>query len=225
MHATSLLNIPLFKDLAPEVLSELSARLRVIRVKKDDVLFRKEMEGTTLYVISEGVVKVVLLSRIGEEMILDILSDGAFFGETSLLDGMPRSTEAVALEPSTLLMLNRRDFLHLIKQNDTTLEMFLSYISSRMRKAENLLEDTSFLTVRARVAKKLVELADTFGREKGDIIEIGVHLSQSDLGRMVGASRESINKELCVLRKKGLVTMPDKLLRIHNLERIKRRIH
>ena len=89
-------------------------------------------------------------------MILNILSEGESFGEMSLLDGMPRSADAIALKPSVLLLLRRKDFLKILKQHDSALEMFLSSLSGRLRKAEVLLEDTSFLNIPARFAKKLI---------------------------------------------------------------------
>ena len=225
MYSQLLSNIPIFKDLAPDVLSDLSTRLRVLKVKKDDVLFRKEMEGTTLYIIQEGAIKVVLQSKSGEEMILNIFSEGDFFGEMSLLDGMPRSADAIALKPSVLLLLHRKDFLRLLKRDDSALEMFFSSLSRRLRKAEVLLEDTSFLNIPARFAKKLIELGETFGQRNDDAVEIGLRLTQTDLASMVGATRESINRELRILREKGLVTTTDRIIRLHNINRLQRRVH
>ena len=115
MQAPELLaNIPLFRGLSLEVLDDLAKRLRMLKARKGDVLFRKESEGTTLYIIQDGAIKIVLPSKLGEEMIVTIFAKGDFFGEMSLLDGMPRSADAVAVEPSTLLLLNRNDFIEFL---------------------------------------------------------------------------------------------------------------
>jgi len=218
MDAPNLLsNIPLFKSLSAEDKAELATLLRVQRVKKGEVLFRKESEGGVLYIIQEGAIKIVLTSKLGDEMIVTIFSKGDFFGEMALLDNMPRSADAVAIEPSRLLLLNRSDFLRFLKENDQAMETILSTLSMRLRKTDDLLEDASFLNIPARFAKKLLEIGETFGNRDGDKVEISLRLSQKDLADMVGATRESINKELRNLREKGLVSIDNKSIIIHDV--------
>ena len=225
MNAPDVLNyIPLFKSLSPEDRAELATLLRVQRVKKGEVLFRKESEGSTLYIIQEGAIKIVLSSKLGDEMIVTIFSKGDFFGEMSLLDGMPRSADAVAIEPSRLLLLNRSDFLRFLKKNDAAMETILSSLSIRLRKTDDLLGDASFLNIPARFAKKLLEIGETFGRKEGDSMQISLRLSQKDLADMIGATRESINKELRTLREKGLVSTTDKAICIHDIKRLRSRV-
>ena len=219
-----LAQIPLLKNLAREDLEDLGALFRMQKVKKGDVLFRKGSEGTTLYIIQEGAIKIVLPSRLGDERIVAIFSTGDFFGEMALLDGMPRSADAVAIKPSTLLLLNRSDFFQFLKKSNAAMERILASLSMRLRKADDLLEETSFLNIPARLAKTLLEIGETFGHEDGETLEINLKLSQKELADMVGATRESINKELRVLREKGLVNVTEKAIYIHDIKRLKRRI-
>jgi len=143
----------------------------------------------------------------------------------SLLDGMPRSADAVAIEPCELLVLNRSHFFDFIKGNENVIQSILSAISMRLRRTDDLLEDTCFLNISARFAKKLVELAEEHGEQDGDLILINLDLKQRDLASMVGATRESINKELRLLREKGLISMIGSQIQIFNLELLRRRIH
>ena len=93
----------------------------------------------------------------------------------------------------------------------------------RLRKADDLLEEISFLNIPARLAKKLLEIGEDFGHKEGQQMEISIKLSQKELADMVGASRESINKELRVLREKGLVSVTEESIFIHDIKRLKRR--
>ncbi|MFH2099076.1 MAG: Crp/Fnr family transcriptional regulator [Pseudomonadota bacterium] len=225
MDATELLSrIHLFQTLSPEDREDLAGLLRTQKVRAGEALFRKGNEGTTLYIIQAGSVKIVLPSRLGDEMIVTIFTTGEFFGEMSLLDGMPRSADAVAVEPSTLLLLNRRDFLHFLKKSDAAMEAILACLSARLRQTDDLLEDTSFLNIPARFAKKILQLGEMFGKKEDNTMEIRLRLTQKDLADMVGATRESINKELRVLREKGLVTLEGNVLRIEDVTRLHRRI-
>jgi CRP-like cAMP-binding protein len=217
-------NIPLFKGLPEPEAQELVSMMRAQKVKQGEVLFRKGSEGTTLYIIAQGAVKIVLPSRLGDEMIVTIFSEGDFFGEMALLDGFPRSADAVAVESSRLLLLNRTDFFRFLKKSETAIESVLSCLSERLRKTDDLLEDTSFLNIPARFAKKLLELGETFGRKEGDSLEISLRLTQKDLADMVGATRESINKELRVLRDKEIIELSGHTIRIVDMNRLKRRV-
>jgi len=218
-----LAQIPLLKNLSPQDLEDLGTLFRELKVQKGDVLFRKGSEGNVLYIIREGAIKIVLPSRLGDERIVAIFSSGDFFGEMALLDGMPRSADAVAIKTSKLLVLNRSDFLRFLRKSEVAIEKILSTLSMRLRKADNLLEETSFLNIPARLAKKLLEIGEAFGKKDGEGIKIHLKLSQKELADMVGATRESINKELRVLREKGLVSVTEEAIFIHDIKRLKRR--
>lgn len=216
--------IPLFKGLSKRALSELSARMRPLSVKKGETIFRKGSEGTTLYVILEGSVKIVLPSRLGDEMIVTIFKKGDFMGEMALLDQMPRSADAVAMASSKLLLLNRGDFLEFLRNSEKAIATILSALSKRLRKTDNLLQDTCFLSIKARLAKKLLEIGEEFGHRDGNMLDVNLFLTQKDLADMIGATRESINKELRTLRESGIVSFADKVLSVNDLDRLKRRI-
>ena len=216
--------VPLFRALLPDDSRRIGELLRNQYLKKGDVLFRKGAEGTALYLIVEGKIKISVTSRLGDEVILAILSSGEFFGEMALLDGMPRSADAIAIEETHVLALNRKEFLYFVMSNETAVKAILGAVSLRLRKADDFLEDTCFLSVASRLAKKLVELAQTQGQREEDASAVKVNLTQSDLASMIGATRESINKELRVLREKGLVSTSLRTIIVHNVELLRKRI-
>ncbi len=226
MPATDFLkHVPLFQQLTYEDRECLARVITTQSLKKGDILFRKGTEGTTLYIILNGRIKASLLSHSGDEVVLAIFSAGDFFGEMALLDGLPRSADATAIEPAEVLLLNRSDFIAFLMNNKGAMQAVLQSLSRRLRRTDDLLQDTCFLNISGRFAKKLVELAETHSRLDGDEVYIDLFLTQRDLASMVGATRESINKELRVLREKGIVTIQENNIVIHNLERLKRRAH
>jgi len=216
--------VPLFRALPPEESQRIAALLRKQTLKKGDILFRKGDEGTALFLIVYGTLKIVRQSRTGDEVILAMLAGGDFCGEMSLLDGFPRSADAVAAEETQLYALNRKEFLAYVMNNETAVRAILSALSARLRKADDFLEDVFFLKVSARLVKKLIELAGIAGRqgEHGEPPKFSV--TQKDLAGMIGASRESVNKALRALRERGLVTMSGNSIQIPDLEALRRRI-
>ncbi|MBN2283069.1 MAG: Crp/Fnr family transcriptional regulator [Deltaproteobacteria bacterium] len=215
----------LFQSLDPEDCTRLAASFRRRSLKKGEVLFRKGDEGSTLYIIQEGLVKIVLTSETGDEIAPAILTEGDVFGEMALLDGLPRSADAVALEQTELMALSRSDFLDFLKNNEQAIQAVFSSISMRLRRTDDLLEDASFLTISTRLARRLLELAENHGRtdETGNAVIIDLRLTQRDLASMVGATRESVNKELRILRERGAVEMEENLIKIVDMERLRRR--
>ena len=217
--------VPLFQSLRDEDLEHLSLSLRILRLKKKQVLFRKGDEGTALYIIHKGRVKIVLSSKAGEEVIPAIFSQGDFFGEMSLLDQKPRSADAVALEESEVLVLNRTDFFSFLQKNENAIKCVLACLSERLRKTDDMLEDASFLTVAGKLAKKLIEMGREFGVKEKSAIKINIRLTQQDIAELIGTTRESINKELKVLRDRGMISTEGGIIKIIDLERLKRRVH
>ena len=215
--------VSLFRSFNREDTKRLAASVTQQSLKKGEALFRKGSEGNALYIIKEGSIKIVLPGKEGDEVILAIFSDGDFLGEMALLDGMPRSADAVALQASEVYVLSRGDFLAFLKENENAVQSILCSLSMRLRRTDDLLEDTCFLNISDRFAKKLVELAEKFGCRKKNTIFIDLSLTQTDLASMVGATRESINKELRILREKGLVRSEGNRILIFNLDLLKRR--
>jgi CRP/FNR family cyclic AMP-dependent transcriptional regulator len=224
MDITTLIKqIPLFNTLSEDNISNLSASLRRLSLKQGQTLFYKGDEGTALYIVQKGTIKIVLPSRIGDEIIVTIFSSGDFFGEMALLDGEPRSADAIAIEPSEVFVLKRNDFLTFLQSNVNAIESILSLLSNRLRSTDELLEDTCFLNISVRLAKKLVELASSHGQNENDIIHINLSLTQKELGDMIGATRESINKELKILREKQIIKTNGNKIQILDLDKLKRK--
>jgi len=215
--------IPLFQAIPDAYLEELADKMSELDVKKGEVLFRKGSRGTALYVIQRGAIKIVLPSKIGEKMIVAIFKEGDFLGELALPDHEPRSADAVAVMPSRLFLLERQDFFMFLKTNDEAMRVLLASLSNRIRNTDSLLEDTCFLNIPARFAKKLLELGDTFGRQDEGELEISLKITQKDLAGMIGASRESVNKELRQLRERGIIDVTARAIRIVDPVRLKRR--
>jgi CRP-like cAMP-binding protein len=214
--------IPLFASFTPDELETLASMLRRRVIPKGDFLFHKGDEGTALYIISQGLIKIAVPTRQGDEVTLAILSDGDFFGEMALLDDMPRSAGAVAMADTQLYMLNRTDFLSFLIPNEHAVRAIIQAISLRLRRTDDLVAEVCFLNVPARLAKRLVGLVAS--QHQRDDQAADIHLTQRELASLIGVSRETINRELKVLRQKGIVTTARNTITIHDLERLKQRI-
>lgn len=214
--------IPLFASLSEADQRNLVSLLRRVNLRKGETLFRQGDEGASLYLILQGRIRISL-SRQMDVITLAILGQGEFLGEMALLDGLPRSADAIALEDSFLYALNRKDFLAFLVHNEKAVHAVLSALSMRLRKTDTLLAEMCFLNLSLRLVQKLVEYAQQQPDEKNPN-ECMVKVSQQELGNILGVSRESINKELKHLRDKGIVSTSRNCIRIHDLASLRKRL-
>src|SRR5688572_7764072 len=181
----------LFSELPPSRLAELAQMVRRRTYHRGETIFHKGDPGDSLYLITDGQVKIVLPSDTGEEMTLGVLETGDMFGELALFDGRPRSATMVAVENTEVLLLYRDGF---VGRNPEVATALLGVLSRRLRATNEWIEDAIFLDVPGRLAKRLLDLADRHGKQTGRGVEIDLKLTQQDLAAMVGATRESVNK-------------------------------
>jgi CRP-like cAMP-binding protein len=214
--------IPLFGTFQPADHEQLAVLLRRRNLKKGDVLFRKGDEGTALYIIINGRMKITVPSKLGDEITLAILNRGDFFGEMALLDSLPRSADATAVEETLLYVLNRSDFLSFLIHNENAVRSILYALSSRLRKTDDFLTEVCFLNISARLARRLLEMSESLIRENNPGSSMELKLTQKDLASLLGTTRETINRELKILRNRGIVSTSRNLITIHNLELLKR---
>ena len=223
--AVYLKQVPLFADLADEDLRELIAVAKRRIFRNGEVIFHREDHGQVLYVIKEGKVKISLISPEGQEISLVVFGKGECFGEFAILDGLPRSADAVALERVECYTLQRSDFHKAIMKNPKIAIQVLEVLSKRLRTTDQMIEDLIFLDVYGRVAKKLLDLADTHGTKVDNGIRIDVRLTQQELASMVGASRESVNKVMGYFTDKDFISTDKHRITLHRIVELKRRIY
>lgn len=219
-----LVRCPLFAELSAGEADRLAAFLRRRRYRAGEPVFREGDPGTAFYVVETGEVKILLGGSEGKEVVLALFGPGEFFGELALLDGEPRSADAVVTTAAELLILLREDFLRFLRDMPGVAVNMLASLSRRLRRTDRLVHDAAFSDVRTRVARLLVELAETRGKPGEGGIVIGPRLTQGDLAGMVGATRESINKCLRYLTAQGLVRHERGRIVVSSIERLRAQI-
>lgn len=170
-----------------------------------EIVLRKGDPAMQIYVIAKGRLKAITAGAEGRQAALSIMGPGEVFGEVAVLDGEPRSATITALEPCELIILNRNEFYHFLERNPSAAIGLLQVLARRLRRLSERVEDSTFLEIPGRLAKALVRLAQRYGRDVGDGTRIELKLSQQELGDLVGATRESVNKQLRAWQSEGLL--------------------
>jgi CRP/FNR family cyclic AMP-dependent transcriptional regulator len=215
--------VPLFAGLSDQDLAALAGSLGKRTFAKNMIIFHQGSLGQTLYIIESGKVRIFLLSESGQETTLNIYGAGDVFGEFSLLDGLPRSAGAVAMEKTVTLTLSREDFLRHLEACPQMAISIMQLLTLRLRFTTAQAESLAFLDVYGRVAMRLLDLAGRYGTEKGSI-ELDLHLTQAELATWVAATRESVNKVLGAFRDQGLIAVEGQTITILDPEGLEKRI-
>lgn len=206
MDAALLSNVPLFEELEGKDLDAI-AKVAISRsYRKGSIIILAEEEGDTLFIISQGQVKVSIVSEDGREAILALLGEGAVFGELSLLDGKPRSANVVATEATNLYMVRRSDFLQLVYKVPQIAVGLLAELASRLRKTDRKIEGLALLDVTSRISETLLQLADEQGEEQKTGIMLKNRPSHQQLANMAGTTRETVSRVLKRLESQGYIT-------------------
>lgn len=196
--------VPLFAELGPGDLESLAKELAEEQFPDGARIFDPGDENTSLYIIREGKVKVVLPGPT-EEVVLAIIDDGDFFGELSICDGKPRSAGVVAMAPTTTYVLPREAFLRFIEAHPPAATHVLSVLACRLRETSERLSENIFLDLPARLAKRLLQLASLCGQESPRGTRIERCLTVDDLAGLVGATAAQVESEMRALDETDII--------------------
>ena len=197
----------LLSGLPSEYSSRLLANAPTINLKKGQTLFTIGSAGDGCYWLKEGVLKISVASIHGTERILAILGQGAMVGELAMIDGLPRSATVQALRDSTLSFVARSNFLGCLHDTPELYADLVTTLVARLRHADEEVAAASFLSVRARVARALLQFAQHLGEPattKDELI-IRHKLRQEDLAALADVARENVSRILSEWSKRKVI--------------------
>jgi CRP/FNR family cyclic AMP-dependent transcriptional regulator len=182
----------LFSKLSPKQIDRLAACIVGKSVLRGTSICAKGDPGSSLFVICQGTVKISVPSADGHDAVFNLIGKGDVFGEIALLDGRPRTADVVAITDCELFVIERRDFLPLVKEEPEIALKMIEILCAKLRRTTEQAENLMFLHLPGRLAKALLRLSDGDGRS----FERKVAVTQKDLGNIIGMSRESTNRQL-----------------------------
>lgn len=192
------------------------------RYASGDVLFREGTRSSSVVLLQRGRVKVTSISEDGHEIVLAIRGRGDVLGELGVLDGSPRSATVTAMDEVEAVIVPAGRFRGLLERDGRLALAVLRTVVGRLRDADRKRVEFGALDVPARVALRLLELADRYGRPSDDGMRITVRLTQEELAGWVGSSREAVVKALRTFRERGWVDTGRRQLTILDEEALRR---
>jgi CRP-like cAMP-binding protein len=214
---------PVFAGLGPRMLASIAAMASVRAFAKGSHLFHQGDPGDAFYLLTEGTVKVFVSSAQGQEMVLATLRPPDALGEVALLDLGERSASAVALDDVTTVAFARSTVLELMRTQPEIGDAMLRAAGGLLRHLTGQAADLVFLDLEGRIAKLLVTMAEERGQARDGVVALDLGVTQTDLARMVGGSRQSVNEILHTLEARRYLTLHGREVEIEDLDRLRRR--
>ncbi|MEV5888826.1 Crp/Fnr family transcriptional regulator [Nonomuraea fuscirosea] len=219
--AAVLAEIPLFRVLGEKGIRSTAQAGVSRRYRAGQIIFHQGDPGESLFVLLDGLVKVVFTTEHGDEIVLNMLSRGDTFGEMALLDGSPRSASITTVRPAWVFALPRARLLELMREHPGLADEFLRLLGRMVRRLTDQAADLAFLDLGGRLAKLLLQLADKHGHSDGVVDLPG--LTQSDLAALIGASRPAVNRALQSLVSRNLIAVKGRTITLLNVAALRKR--
>ncbi|MBV9260788.1 MAG: Crp/Fnr family transcriptional regulator [Pseudolabrys sp.] len=205
--------------------SRLMAQAKPVTLATEETLFLAGDPGDGCYRVDEGLLKVSITSQSGAERILAILGPGAIVGDLAMIDGLPRSASVSALRDSKLSFISKSAFETFAAQEPEVYKYLLRLLAARLRDTDQVVAAGSFLPLKGRVARALLDLAKAFGNDVGQgRVVIRQKLSQSDVAAMAGIARENVSRILNDWMRAKLISRLSGYYCIENAKKLEKEI-
>jgi CRP-like cAMP-binding protein len=199
-------DIPLFQELSMQQLESISKDVQPRKFGQGEIIFREGDPGQVVYLVQSGQVRIYVNGLDGSETSVILFGrPGDMFGELAVIDGLPRSATAVALDETMLYTISRESFRQHMQRFPQLALNFMKELTHRVRYNTRQMDSLASLPVSQRLARKLLELAQDYGRIEADNVIIDMTLTQANLASLIGATRESTNKILRDFRERYLI--------------------
>lgn len=208
--------VELFGGFTPEEAARVGTAAQRLKLQRGDVIFSEDDEGNALYVVVNGRIAIAAQSIDRRESVMALMERGDLFGEMALFDGLGRSAQARALEPSELICIPYEPLRQIYAGRPALLWGVVKLLAGRLRSTDAALADSVFLDVTGRTAKRMLELA-------GENDEFALPITQEELAGMVGASRERVNKAIASFIRLGWIEQRDRRYSITNRPELEHR--
>lgn len=198
-------DLPFFEGLSKQSLEEVNRYFREHGYSAGETIYFSGDPAARLFVVAMGRVKLMQHTLQGQDVALELLTSGDFFGALSQLGEETFPDTAYAITDCCVLAIPADSFQRILEDHPSVGPIALRVMAKRLQKAHEIIRQLSALPVDQRVASTLVRLADKFGQpdEVGFLIQLP--LSRQDLAQMTGSTPETVSRVLSEFKREGLI--------------------
>jgi CRP/FNR family transcriptional regulator len=212
----------LLSGLAPEERETLRAGSECRDYAAGETVFAPTPHPHSVFLLERGLIRIYRLSETGAEVVLGYVARGEVFGELAAFGERPRESFAEALHPSLVWKIPREVFEGVVSGRAALAIRVTQQIGDRFKHLESRVENLVFRDVRSRLARILLDLARDFGQRESDgALRIDLPLTQGEVAKLIGSTRQSVNQGMRELEQAGLVGRRDGCIAVLEAERLR----
>lgn len=216
LRARILQGVPYFRGLSAQALDAVNRYFRAFDYPVGAAIYHENEPAKMLFLVAHGKVKLLQHSVSGDEIALDLISQGDLFGGLAVLGEHHYPHSALAQTACCVLTITTGDFQRLLRTYSDMALAVLDTVARDLATAHDTIRAISTLPVESRLALALLRLADRLGEADSGGILIQSPLSQQDLAAMVGSTAETVSRVISGLRRSGTVETGRQWIRIHD---------
>ncbi|MBB6520806.1 Crp/Fnr family transcriptional regulator [Pseudoteredinibacter isoporae] len=211
------------EELPSDVQNKIRQRMETRELKNGEQLYQPGDQARALYQVESGLIVLKRSNKEGEEYLATFHGPGECFGEIPLLaKEAKRGFTALARGKTVVHRLNQNDFNELSQQHPEIFLQLTQKLCAIITILLDQVESLSKASLKQRLANLIVDAAERHGKEEQDGISINIPLSQTDIGNMLGATRQSVQRELKPWRDQGWIGRSSGRILIHQLDAIRK---
>lgn len=208
--------VPVFAGLSDEDLTAVAAVAVARRFASGEIVFFEGDSGDSCYVVRSGVARAIRGHPDGRSITLAHFTAGDIFGELAMFEAEPRSATVDTIEPTEVIAIPGRDVQRLIREYPQIAVKLITALAHRLRATNERLASQSFQTVQSRVAAVLAQMVQSAREGNDGDSDVVVTLTQADLAKLAGSSRESASRFLATLERSGVITQGRGRVTVHD---------
>lgn len=197
--------MPFLAALDHEALHRVDALTAMQAIDAEKAIYLADQPADRLYVVATGAVKLTATTAEGNEVLLDVLGSGSFFGTLPVLGGERYAEDVWALTPGCLLAFTAARFELLLDEHPSVARDALTAVGARLRTAQERIQRTASTSTPGRIAGTLLVLAERLGVLEEERVLIDVPLAREDLASLAGCAPETVSRSLAGWRREGIV--------------------
>ncbi len=203
-------NINWLDELSAAGVARLAAASTAYAFERGTMIFEPVREPQYVYLLEKGLVRIYRASAGGDELTLGYVRPGEIFGELAMFSDRARESYAVAVEPSTVIKVERDVFADVIRSRASVVFSVAKQVGERFKQIESRAEDLVFRSARARLASILLQLAKVFPdagseRDASGRPQVDIRTTHSELATLIGAARPTVSIALAELEEAGRI--------------------
>ncbi len=197
--------VPFFADLSSEAVAEVNQLFHDYGYEPGQPIYYAGDPAIRLYVVAVGKVKLLQHTLGGQDVLLDILTPGEFFGSLSVLGNETYPDTALAQTMACILAIAADDFQAILWRYPSVTVAALETVARRLKAAHEMIRQLSAHSVEHRIAAALLKLAEKLGEPRPEGLLIQMPLSRQELAEMTGTTVETASRVMSQFQKDGLI--------------------